>query len=163
MIIINHNIPGLIATLTTLALVTACSEPKPVNKTEVATSFVQAINQNDSNKAIQLSAAQLLIRNQEWESAQDGTGFVLGKAQDSLLVNQNQIKAWFSENIGKIDVEGTEPSKVTIELFKHELIGIEKTWQGVDIYLFFRGMADVEHIFVVGIDAKGKVAVIYFN
>ena len=134
-----------------------------MNKAEVATSFVQAINQNNANMVTSLSAAPLSIRNQEWESALDGKGFVLGKVQDVLLTDQTQVKAYFSENIQKIGVEGAAPTIATLTLLKDELAGMENKWQGFDIYLFLRGMGDVEHIFVLGIDTKGKVSAIYFN
>lgn len=141
----------------------ACSESKQVNKVEVATSFVLALNQNNTNILVPLSATPLFIRNQEWESAQDGRGFVLGEARDVQLANQTQIKVYFSENIQKIGVEGPNPTSANLTLLKDELAGIEGKWQGLDIYLFLRGMGDVEHIFVLGINAKGKVSAIYFN
>jgi len=156
-IVLNTMLLALIFNLS------ACSDPKSVNRSESAVSFVQAINQNDHSKALHLVDSRLLIRNQEWESAPDGKGFVLGNSQDFYLKNESQIKAWLSENISKIGVEGAEPSKVSVQLIKDELKGVENRWQDTEMYLFLRGMADVEHIFVVGIDASGKVAAIYFN
>lgn len=160
---IKHTSLALIPVVAGLVMLGACSESKPVNKAGVATSFVQAITQNNADKAVQLSATPLSIRNQEWESAQDGRGFVLGKALDEQLTDQIQIRGYFSENIQKIGVEGTNPTSATLTLLKDELAGIEGRWQGLDIYLFLRGMGDVEHIFVLGINAKGKVSAIYFN
>jgi len=72
---IKYNLFALIPVLAILVQLGACSKPKPVNKAKVATSFVLAINQNDTKIVAKLSGTPISIRNQEWESAQDGQGF----------------------------------------------------------------------------------------
>ena len=158
-----HSSSRFLSIFVTLLALSACSESTKVSNLDVATSFVLAVNQNNSGHIIPLTGAPLSIRNQEWESATDGKGFVLGKAQDTQLADQNQIRNFFEKNIRKIGVEGTTPAQVTHALLKTELSGIENQWQGLELYLFMRGMGDVEHIFVLGINSNRKVSAIYYN
>ena len=160
---IKYNLFALVPVLAILVQLGACSKPKPVNKAKVATSFVLAINKNDIKMVVPLAATPLSIRNQEWESAPDGKGFVLGKVQDVKLIDQTHVKSYFLKNIQNIGVEGTNPTSANLTLLKDELAGIEGKWQELDIYLFLRGIGDVEHIFVLGVNAKGKVSAIYLN
>lgn len=161
---IKSNSIALIPVLAILLLFSACIKPKPVNKAEVASSFIQAINQNDTDMIVKLSATPLSIRNQAWEAAPDGKGLLLGKSKDEYLLDKSRIKNYFSENIKKIHVEDINPTGTTIPpLIKDELRGVIKRWEGLDVHLYLRSMDNVEHIFVLGINEKGMVAAIYFN
>ena len=141
----------------------ACTKAEPVSPSEVAKKFVISLNQKDMDMLADLSATPLWIRQQEWESAKNGAGFVLGKANDLNLVDRERVKKYFSDPVNNIAVEGKVPDEISLKLLQDELKGSEKLWRGLSIHLFRRGMGDVEHIFVVGIDSKGKVAAVYLN
>lgn len=141
----------------------ACSKTPLVSPTEVARKFVISLNHKDMESLVGLSATPLWIRRQDWESAKDGGGFVLGKVNDILLTDQTQIKKYFSDPINKIRVERDVPNDASLKLLQDQLRGAEKVWRGLSIHLFLRGMGDVEHIFVVGVDSKGKIAAVYLN
>lgn len=141
----------------------ACSRTALVSSTEVARKFVISLNHRDMEALAGLSATPLWIRQQDWESAKDGAGFVLGKANDILLADQVQIKKYFSDPVNNIRVERDVPNHASLTLLQDQLRGAEKLWRGLSIHLFLRGMGDVEHIFVVGVDAKGKIAAVYIN
>lgn len=141
----------------------ACSKTAHVSPTEVARKFVISLNHKDMESLVGLSATPLWIRQQDWENARDGGGFVLGKVNDVLLTNQSQIKKYFSDPFHKIRVERDVPNDASLTLLQDQLRGAEKVWRGLSIHLFLRGMGDVEHNFVVGVDSKGKIAAVYLN
>ena len=141
----------------------ACSKTALVSPAEVARKFVISLNHKDMGALVGLSATPLWIRQQDWESAQDGTGFVFGKAHDIILSDQTQIKKYFSDPVNKITVERDVPNDAPLTLLQDQLRGAEKVWRDLSIHLFLRGMGDVEHIFVVGVNGKGKIAAVYIN
>ena len=110
-----------------------------------------------------LSATPLWVRQQDWASAKDGAGFTLGQANDTSLTDVASIKKYFSDPAKKIAVERETPNSASLSLLQDELKGSEEFWEGLVIHLFRRGMGDVEHIFVVDVDGKGKVAAVYLN
>lgn len=129
----------------------------------VATAFVTAVNRGDIEKIIALCAQPLHVRQQAWETARDGSGFVLAKARDSRLTNPDQIRQFFAEPSNRLTVQVETSDTVQASLLSDELRGQESIWQDLSIQLFRRGMGDVEHVFAVGIDGKHKVAAIYMN
>lgn len=146
-----------------VASIGACSKLEPAASAEVARRFVISLNSKDMETLASLSATPLWVRQQEWVSAKDGAGFVLASANDSNLTDQENIKKYFSDPVKKISVERETPDDASLALLHTELKGGEQVWKGLSIYLFRRGMGDVEHIFVVGVDSKGKVAAVYLN
>ena len=141
----------------------ACTKIPPPSPAEVAAKFVISLNHKDMETLASLSAAPLWVRQQDWESAKDGAGFVLGKASDINLKDQDSIKKYFSNPAKGISVEREKPDDASLSLLRDELKGSEQVWKDLSIYLFRRGMGDVEHIFVAGVDSKGKVAAVYLN
>lgn len=141
----------------------ACTKTEPASTAQVAGKFVISLNHKDMDTLARLSATPLWVRQQEWESAKDGAGFVLGKVNDINLTDQEKIKKYFSDPAKKISVESEKSEDASLTLLQDELKGSEQVWKGLSIYLFLRGMGDVEHIFVIGVDGKGKVAAVYLN
>lgn len=141
----------------------ACTKTQPASPAEVAAKFVVSLNHKDMDTLVALSATPLWVRQQDWESAKDGAGFVLGKVNDINLTDPESIKKYFSDPIKKISVEREKPDAVSLSLLQDELKGSEQLWKGLSIQLFRRGMGDVEHVFVVGVDSKGKVAAVYLK
>ena len=144
-------------------LMAACFRADAPTPDAVATQFALSVSGGDIARIIELSATPLSIRQQEWETARDGAGFVLGKARDTQLKDTAQIRNFFSDPKNKIAAQTPAPDAVPASLLETELRGKEGVWQGLSIQLFRRGIGDVEHIFVVGVDDKGKVAAVYVN
>ena len=155
-IILAHIFLILVSTI-------ACTKTQPASPAEVSAKFVMSLNHKDMDTLVRLSATPLWVRQQDWESAKDGAGFILGKANDINLADSESIKKYFSDLIKKISVEREKPDHVSLSLLQDELKGSEQLWGGLSIQLFRRGMGDVEHIFVIGVDGKGKVAAVYLN
>ena len=141
----------------------ACSQKEPISSAEVASKFVASLNNKDMGTLSRLSATPLWVRQQDWASAKDGAGFTLGQANDTSLTDVASIKKYFSDQVKKIAVERETPNSASLSLLQDELKGSEKLWEGLAIHLFRRGMGDVEHIFVVGVDGKGKIVAVYLN
>lgn len=146
-----------------LLLPGACTEQESVDKSRLAVSFVEAINQMNAAAMSKFTASTLLARNQAWESASDGYGFVLAKTDDQLLSNAAQVNSYFSVLIDRLSIESSKPIPTSTSQLTEQFKGIEQHWQGLEMYLFLRGMGDVEHILVVGVNAENKIAAIYFN
>lgn len=141
----------------------ACTRSAAPSPAAVATEFVASINHGDVASLVAMCARTLNVRRQEWETARDGTGFVLGKPRDAYLTDPTQIRNFFSDPSNRVGVQGKTPDAATMTLLSVELRGQEDIWQKLSIQLFRRGIGDVEHIFAVGIDDKYKVAAIYMN
>lgn len=146
-----------------LALAVACTPTDAPSAAAVATKFVAGINRGDVATIVGLCAEPLHVRQQDWESARDGAGFVLGKSRDIYLRDSSQIQRFFADSSNRIAVQAETPHPVAASRLIDELRGQESTWQGLSIQLFRRGVGDVEHIFAVGINDKSKVAAIYMN
>lgn len=141
----------------------ACTKVEPIAPEQVARNFVVSLNNKDMVTLTKLCAKPFLVRHQEWQSAPGGSGFILGKVNDLILSDQEQITNYFIDPANKIAVESEMPDAASLSLLADELKGLEKHWAGLSIQLFRRGMGDVEHIFVVGVNSQGKVAAIYLN
>lgn len=152
---------AFIPLLVAVTLLTAC--PSPVNKGKVVESFVQAINDNDVDSIVKLSANTLWVRTQIWEKGPDDKTLLLGRATDNRLADSNQIKSYFSEHIKNFSVSIVKSTAAPDSLFKDELKGIERLWQNLDMYLLPGSKEDAAHILVIGINDKGKVSAIYYN
>lgn len=161
LILYPHSLRWL--TVFVLLLPGALAAQEPVDKSRTAVSFVEAVNKMNADAMLKFTAGTLLLRNQAWESASDGYGFVLAKVDDQQLTNTAQINNYFSVLIDRLSLESTKPIPTSITQLTEQLKGIEPHWQGLEMYLFLRGMGDVEHILVVGVNAENKIAAIYFN
>lgn len=148
----------------------ACTKTELASPAEVARKFVISLNSKDMETLAGLSATPLWVRQQEWKDVwekdrwgKDRVSFVLGKANDINLTDRAQVKKYFSDPVNKIRVERDVPNDASLTLLHDQLRGAEKVWRGLSIHVFLRGMGDVEHIFVVGVDGKGKIAAVYIN
>ena len=142
---------------------TGCVRDDAPSPAAVATAFVTGINRGDIAKIVALCAQPLHVRQQAWETARDGSGFVLGKPRDSHLTNPDQVRKFFAEPGNRLTVQVETPDTIQASLLSDELRGQESIWHDLSVQLFRRGMGDVEHIFAVGIDDKHKVAAVYMN
>jgi len=167
----KHRIKILIILYSTLVLfviLTDCvakqQKSQAINEAE---KFLLALNAKDVNAMLAVSGEPFLFRNQEWESAQDGIGFVLGEAKDKILTDKETLKSFFKELITKVEVEETtaaENPPDRSEFLENQLKGSPKRWLQLELYVFRRGFADTEHIALVGVDPQSrKVVALYLN
>ena len=167
----KHRIKILIILYSTLVLfviLTDCvakqQKSQAINEAE---KFLLALNAKDVNAMLAVSGEPFLFRNQEWESAKDGIGFVLGEAKDKILTDKETLKSFFKELITKVEVEETtaaENPPDRSEFLENQLKGSPKRWLQLELYVFRRGFADTEHIALVGVDPQSrKVVALYLN
>jgi len=113
-----------------------------------------------------LAGIPFRYRNQQWQSAPDGSGYVLGAAQDRVAGSADELLTLLRDMTSSVRVEdpapvATPPSKDV--LLKETLNGAPSQWSDMNLVLFRRGEGDVEHVAIVGIDARGKVVGLYIN
>lgn len=151
-----------------LASVQLWSKPKAAEADEdVAQRFVVALNAGNVKDMVSASGYPFVCRNQEWESAKDGSGFVHGKAEDKVFAKKKATEAFFGILVSKVKIESEKaaknpPSKGN--LLADNLKGAAGTWRGLNLFVFQRGFEDVEHIAIIGVDpADHKVRGLYLN
>jgi hypothetical protein len=134
---------------------------------EVAERFVVALNAGKVQDMVSTSGVPFAFRSQEWESAQDGSGFVHGKAGDKLFTKKKLMATFLGTLVGKVKIESEKaaerpPSKDS--LLADNLKDAAATWPGLNLFVFLRGSGDVEHVAIVGVDsAHHKVRGLYLN
>jgi hypothetical protein len=134
---------------------------------EVAERFVVALNAGKVQDMASNSSVSFAFRNQEWESAKDGSGFVHGKTDDKLFTKKKLLTSFLGTLVGKVKIESEKaaerpPSKDA--LLADNLKDAAATWRGLHLFVFLRGSGDVEHVVIVGVDsAHHKVRGLYLN
>jgi hypothetical protein len=113
-----------------------------------------------------LATIPFRYRNQRWESASDGSGFVLGTAEDRVASSAEELRALLQDVSSSVQVQdpvpvANPPSKA--DLLGETLKGTLSQWSEMNLVLFRRGEGDVEHVAIVGVDAEGKVTGLYVN
>jgi len=106
-----------------------------------------------------------VISEQEWITAGDGYGYVLG-GKSTLVANTPKDLNDALKILERVEIEGEAPldQQFVMADFKDELTGISHHWESLDLVVFFRGQGDVEHILVLGLDKKSeKLRAIYVN
>jgi hypothetical protein len=134
---------------------------------ELAERFVVALNEGNTRNLVSESRCPFVFRNQEWESAKDGSGFVHGRADDQSFQNKKALVTFFSALVSKVKIENGKaatrpPSKESLLL--DNLKGAPADWQQLNLIIFRRGFGDVEHVAIVGVDsATHRVRGLYLN
>lgn len=156
---------SLIFFLFSATLLSACSDGKTLSPVEQAQQIRIAINNNDLEIFRTLSAIPLTIRNQEWESAKDGTGFVLGAAKRTLVSTEELFNKTIPSFLKSLKIEGEQAiTDITSNMFTSELGNNMNDWSDLNLILFKRGEGDVEHIVLMGLNKKtNKMEAIYLN
>ena len=146
-------------------LLIACDSTHALSPTEQALQIRLSINNNNIEKFRALSSLPLIIREQEWESANDGTGFILGTAKQSLLSSDDNFNNKISTLLKSLKIEGEKAiTDITTNMFTTELGEQVNTWDDFKLILFKRGEGDVEHIVLMGLNKKtNKLQAIYIN
>ena len=151
-------------------IVSACgaTEKNPPKSTlKIAVDYRDALNDNNINALIQLSALPVTFINQEWESAPDGYGWVLGKKSTSKFDTQTGLNKFLEVLSPGINIEGTKAAlipRTEYGRFKTEFSESEALWNNLKAYIFTRGEYDVEHITIIGVNPETyKVQALYAN
>ena len=147
-------------------LVLCGCQSAPVEPGPVAGSFVQALNAKNVEGMAGLSVTPFRYRNQPWESAPDGSGFVLGKVEDRVANGPEELRALLQDVSAGVQVEDPAPVQngpSKPDLLNGPLNGAPLVWSEMNLVLFRRGEGDVEHLAIVGVDAEGKVTGLYVN
>lgn len=164
-LIIKSLAPLLVASLAVLSIA-ACNESKVLTSIEQAQLIRLAINNNDTKKLLSLSSLPLFIREQEWVTANDGYGFMLGKAKQNHLTTDDEFNQYFNTSINTVHIPGEQviTEDITTALFADELKDTNSYWNKLNLHLLKRGEGDVEHIVLLGLDKDTKkLRAIYMN
>lgn len=151
--------------LFSLVFLAACNSSNATSFTDEAVKIRLAINNNNVVQLRALTSIPLIIREQEWESAQDGKGFVLGKVNQSLISTNVLFNKKIPLFLQSLKIEGEKAiTDITLDMFTDELGDQIKTWNKFKLILFKRGEGDVEHIVLIGLNKKtNKLNAIYIN
>lgn len=160
--------PAVLCVFLLAATLDLWCRPKTVpTDVEVAERFVVALNKGSTRDLVSASGCPFVFRNQEWESAKDGSGFVHGKSDDKSFKNKKMLGTFFETLAAKVKIENEKaaansPSKDSLLL--DNLKGAPADWQELNLVLFGRGFGDVEHVAIVGVDsATHRVRGLYLN
>jgi hypothetical protein len=132
-----------------------------------AQAFIRALDAGNVDAMMASSEEPFYVRTQEWESARDGIGFVLGDPKDEVFVDSPSLKAFLQTLVRKVRVDSATAATNAPpreELLQDQLKGAPITWSRLELYVFRRGVGDVEHVALVGVEPKsGKVVGLYLN
>ena len=132
---------------------------------EQAVSLRNAINTNDFILLSNSITLPLALSKQDWETANDGYGYVLGAKYTQIAKNTKDLDEVFRV-LEHVEIEGeySLEQEFTHTDFRDEFAGIDYDWGSLKLVVFFRGQGDVEHIVVLGLDkTTSKLRAIYIN
>lgn len=133
---------------------------------ESALQIRSSINSNNVELFESLTDFPLTVNEQVWESATDGSGFVLGKRSDKTIVKGSSSALEIKPLLESINIQGMSAitDGITLSLFSEELTNQTQNWRNLDLVLFKRGEGDVEHVVLLGLNKKTKkLHSIYIN
>lgn len=125
---------------------------------ESALQIRSSINSNDVDLFESLIDFPLTVSEQVWQSATDGSGFVLGKRNDKTIVQSSSATLEIKLLLESINIQGMSAitDGITLSLFSEELTSQTQHWKNLDLVLFKRGEGDVEHVVLLGLNKKTK-------
>src|ERR1700731_2760745 len=78
-----------------LSAVSVRGEPRAVPEdVDVAERFVVALNTGNVEKLVSASGCPFVFRNQEWESAKDGSGYIHGRSDDKVFAKKKSVRTF---------------------------------------------------------------------
>jgi hypothetical protein len=151
-----------------LFLVYGCSSAgERISEEQIAEKFRIAVNQDDVTSLTKLVGKPLSVFEQEWESAQDGTGFVLGARKSVQIDSAQDVERFMADFVLRLKIEGDKAVLVPQQEysnFSEEFADTVNQWRNLKVYLFMRGEGDVEHIVLIGLHPESKkIHAIYIN
>ena len=151
----------LLFTLIISFLFSACKPNIQTSYIEQAKNIRLSINENNVEHFHSLVSPTLIVREQQWKTANDGIGFVLGEVKQDLMQSDTKISSFLKS----IYIEGDKAIfDITLNIFHDELGAEIKSWEKYELILFIRGEGDVEHIVLMEFDKKTrKLLALYVN
>lgn len=148
-----------------IIFLTSCDVSKPLSPTEQALQIRLSINNNNLKTFRSLSTLPMMVNEQEWESAKDGTGFVLGASKQITLSTDVAFNETMPAFLKSVQIEGVKATTdITLNMFRTELGKHMPAWINLKPVVFKRGEGDVEHIVLMGLSKDThKLKAIYFN
>jgi len=152
-----------------VVMVVSCAEDHSTVEAhaQLAVQFRSAINVNDVNTLVNLIQLPFTVNEQRWETVNDGYGFVLGERKITRIDEKQALVTFLKMFVPGVGIEGQQAKLISAteyDNFKTELAESLNDWRSLKTYLFLRGRADVEHIVLLGIQARShKVKAIYLN
>jgi len=144
---------------------TSCDSSVTLSPTKQALQIRLSINNNNAKKLRTLSSLPLIISEQQWESASDGSGFVLGTTKQSSISTDEIFIKKITPFLKSLQIEGEQAiTDITLNMFTTELGKHINNWDKLNLILFKRGEGDVEHIVLMGLSKETKkLKAIYIN
>lgn len=134
---------------------------------QIAVEYRNAINADDVATLTSLSNIPMTIINQDWDTAKDGYGFVLGNRKVSTFQTRKGVERHFKILVKSMSIEGKSATFIPVDQYSRysDIISVRgKRWKGLKVFQFLRGEEDVEHIVLIAIDPiTSKVSLIYAN
>ncbi len=146
-----------------------CSDNNRTNEidAQVAVQFRTAMNINDISTLVNNIQLPFTMTEQQWDSADDGIGYILGARKVTRIESKQQLVPFLQTIVPLISIDGEQGHFISVSEYddlKIELADSVEEWRNLKTYLFKRGEADVEHIILLGIQARShKIKAIYMN
>jgi len=150
-----------------IVLPSACSVAEKASTTEVANNFARAINDSDSAFLLKSYSQRFHVYTQQWSTATDGHGFTLTKLNHASYNTNSELSVFTNKLIKDLKLESIKGEYIPVETysrFKEQFGTYNDEWKSRDAIMFLRGMGDVEHIVIIGVNRKSKkVDLFYYN
>ena len=162
------RILSLVSLLSFFALVcTGCRSASAASESEVAESFVRALNEKDVSRMVQLSTVPFDFCDQEWKSATDGSGFVLGHTSERVVKTSAELRRLFvtlTERVNIAETKAVTKPPSQRQLLETNFKTVSFPWSQLRIIVFLRGTGDVEHTALVGVEpTHSRIKAFYIN
>ena len=160
------GVVGVVGLLFCSGVAAPGASPAP-RSVAAAEALIAALNATDADGMVALAAIPFELREQEWVSASNGSGFVLGAAQDRTVAEPAELARTFRALVERVHVRSataaaSAPGRQA--LLSEQLSGAAAAWKNLDLVLFLRGEGDVEHVVIVGVaPGPARVRALYLN
>jgi len=150
-------------------IVLSCTEEQAIDNVDaqLAEQFRIAINVNDIKTLANMIQLPFTVNEQLWTTATDGYGFVPGERKITRIDKKDELITFLKVFVPGVGIEGEQANFVSAneyDNFKIELADSIDDWRNLKTYLFLRGYGDVEHIVLLGIQARShKIKAMYLN
>jgi len=148
-------------------LIAACSDSDTKSTLSIPEQFIIALKANDVDTLVSISATPLSSYDHDWENTQDGIGFELKKRSVTRVEKKPDLSDFYTRFTTRVDIEGDDALHIPVSKYKDlkDVFGdTVESWRSLDTYIILRGMADVEHIVMIGIQpSNNKIQAIYTN
>ena len=120
-----------------LACLALCAcQSAPLEPGTAATGFVRALNGKNIDSMAEFAATPFRFRNQPWESAPDGSGFVLGAATERVANSSDELRTVLQDVAANVKI--AEPTSVAdppskADLLSEPLRGAPSQWNELDL------------------------------